>query len=139
MSKLTGLFTLIVLLAACSPAAAILPNPYAPQSGDGGLVRDGIQIVSAEVVRSSGTPATSTLVLSYFLPTPCHQFRLAISGPDAGNKITVDAYSLMKKDQVCTLMRLANPSQASLVLSGLSNGKYTVWVNGSMAGEATVP
>jgi len=136
MSKFLRAFTLIVLallvLAACSPAKAALPNPYAPQSGDGSLVRDDLKIVDLQVV---GT----TLEISYFLPTPCHHFRLAVSGPDASQKITVDAYSLRKQDQVCTLMALATPMQASLDLSGLPNGKYSVWVNGSLVGEATLP
>ena len=130
-----------VLLAACSPARSgpVTDNPYGPQSGDASLVRDEIQIVSAAVVRSTGTPSTSTLELAYFLPTPCHQFRLTVSGPDGSSRITVDAYALRKAEQVCALMRLATPSTASLSFGSLPNGKYTVWVNGSMAGEVTEP
>jgi len=129
------------LLAACSPAKSdpAIANPYAPQSGDASLVRDTIRIDSAAVVRSAGTPAATTLELAYFLPTPCHQFRLAVSEPDASGRISVDAYSLRKAEQVCNLMALATPSTASLGFGSLPDGKYTVWVNGSMAGEVTLP
>jgi len=144
MSKLVRYSVLVVLaaavLAACSPVKNPgADNPYAPQAGDAGLVRDTIEIVKMEVVRSTGTPSEATLTLSYFLPTPCHQFRMAVSGPDGNLRITIDAYSLMKKDQVCALMRLSTPSAASLDLGGFPAGKYTVWVNGTLAGEITAP
>lgn len=140
MSKRSKLAVLLVLaatvLAACSPSPK---NPYAPQAGDANLVRDTIEIVSMEVVRPAGNPSEATLNLSYFTPTPCHQFRMTASAPDGNMRITVDAYSLMKKDQVCALMRLSTPSQASLTLGSYPAGKYTVWVNGTMAGEITTP
>ncbi len=41
----------------------------------------------------------------------------------------------MKKDQPCTLMALATPLEASLTLSKLAAGHYTVWVNGEKALE----
>jgi hypothetical protein len=144
MSKLSKLSVLLViaaaLLAACSPLKSpVTNNPYAPQAGDTNLVRDGLEIVKMEVVRSAGISSEAMLNLSYFLPTPCHQFRITASAPDRAMRITVDAYSLMGKDQVCALMRLATPSKASLNLGSFPAGNYTVWVNGKMAGEITAP
>jgi hypothetical protein len=41
----------------------------------------------------------------------------------------------MKNDQVCNLMRLNTPTEASLKVSNLSAGHYTVWVNAQKAQE----
>ncbi|HTX91314.1 MAG TPA: hypothetical protein VMC09_08860 [Anaerolineales bacterium] len=139
---------LVALLAACAmpggqptstPAAGpTTENPYAPQPGDDALLRDSIQVVKTDLLSQETYPPQFVLNLSYFTPTPCHQFRLTVSGPDAGGRIDVQAYSLMKKNQVCSLMRLATPSQASLNLGSFPAGHYTIWVNGEKAAEFNV-
>ncbi len=134
---------LVSFLAACAlggnlisaQSAPDVANPYAPQPGDGSLARGGVEIVKAEAAVTAGSPAQVQLKISYFTPTPCHQFRLVVSKPDAGKRIDIQAYSLMKTGQVCTLMRLATPSVANLDLGSLPAGHYTVWINGSQATE----
>ncbi len=146
MDKLLKTFTLVLFLVAFLAACALggnltsarsapgVSNPYAPQPGDGSLVRGGVEIVKTEAV-ATGSPAQVQLTISYFTPTPCHKFRLTVGKPDAGKRIDIEAYSLMKTGQVCTLMRLATPSVADLDLGSLPGGHYTVWINGSQVTE----
>ncbi len=131
----------MVFLAACSstgiatPPVGQIENPYAPQPGDNALVRDSVEIVKTEVQAQESYPVQFTLTISFFTPTPCHQYRLVVSQPTADRKINVEVYSLMKKNQVCTLMRTLNPTQVSLNLGSLPAGQYTVWVNGVNSAE----
>jgi len=134
---------MIALLAACVTANASTPapaptlgnNPYSPQPGDDGLVRDTVQLVKAETKNVGGSPAQIDLNISYFLPTPCHQFRITVNQLGIDGKVNIDMYSLMIKDHPCTLMALSTPLQASLTLGSFPPGHYTVWINGTKAAE----
>jgi len=131
------------LLAACSPIktpSAVPPtaggNPsYLPQPGDVSLKRDSVEIVKTDLTATASYPAQDVLTISYFTPTPCHQFRLRVSQPGIDKKISIEAYSLKKPEQVCTLMRLATPSQIGVNLGSYPAGHYTVWLNGVQVGE----
>jgi hypothetical protein len=133
----------VALLASCAPVKTPPPvppgvqieNPYAPQPGDESLVRDTVEMVNTEIAILKSNPPQFALKISFFTPTPCHKFRITMDQPGAGNRFNVEVYSLMKKDQVCTLMRLNTPTEASLNLGKLSSGHYTVWVNGVKALE----
>lgn len=134
---------LVVFLAGCAPGRISSPtpigpqieNPNPPQSGDGKLVRDGVEIVKTEWVILKSNPLQYAIKISFFTPTPCHQFRVSLDQPGTGNRINIEVYSLMKKDQVCTLMRLNTPTEVSLGISKISAGHYSVWVNGLKALE----
>lgn len=132
---------IVMFLAACSstgiatPPISQLENPYAPQPSDNALVRDSVEIVKTEVQAQESYPVQFALTISFFTPTPCHQYRLVVSQPTADRKINVEVYSLMKKNQVCTLMRTLNPTQVSVNLGSLPAGHYTVWVNGVNSAE----
>jgi hypothetical protein len=134
-----------VVLAACSfpdgsktgtstPGQQI-KNPYGPQAGDDALVRGSVEIVKTEMLTLESFPVQFSLKISFFTPTPCHQFRVTLSQPDASKRINVEVYSLMKNGQVCSLMRTQNPTEASLNLGSLPAGQYTVLVNGVKAVE----
>ena len=143
LKRLSFLSLLVILLAACSPASAstmgtaptLGNNPYAPQPGDNALVRDTVQLVKAETKNVGGSPAQVDLNISYFLPNPCHQFRMVVSQPGTDGKVNIDMYSLTKKDQPCTLMALATPMQVSFTLGNFPGGHYTIWINGVKATE----
>ena len=91
--------------------------------------------MKTEMVTLKSNPLQVGLKLSFFTPTPCHQFRITVAQPGAGKRIDLEVYSLMKKDQACALMRLSTPTEASVNLAGLPAGHYTVWVNGEKALE----
>jgi hypothetical protein len=143
LKRLFFLGILFAILTACAPvkmpssdpAAVLIGNPNPPQPGDGSLVRDTVQIVKTEVSNLNKLPQQITLKISFFLPTPCHQYRITMDQPSADKRINIQVYSLMKKDQPCTLMALNTPTEASLNLASLPSGHYTVWVNGEKAVE----
>ena len=129
---------MFALLTACTPAKTPTPippaiqveNPYAPQSGDGTMVRSTVRIVKTEISTLKSSPQQFSLKISFFTPTPCHQYRISVDQPGS------DAvYSLMKMDKACNLMALNIPTEATLNLNSLSTGHYTVWVNGEKALE----
>jgi hypothetical protein len=131
---------MIVLLSACGPKATATPvfqgdNPYAPQPGDGDLMYNDITIDSSSVFLAESQPLQLMVNFAYFQPTPCNQLRVEISAPDAGNHISLKAYSVAEKDKPCTLMALATPLQASLNLGSFPSGHYFVVLNGNQIGE----
>jgi len=119
------------------PAAVNLKvdNPYAVQTGDETLMSGNAEIISASVSLAGSNPPQFTVQLAYRLPTPCYQLRVTVSQTDSQNRINLNVYGLAPKDKPCTLMPLSTPQQASLGLSGLPAGHYTVWVNGVQVGE----
>ena len=130
----------IVMLVACGPKAAETPafqgdNPYAPQSSDSNLMAGDITVDSSSVFLAESQPPQLMVNFAYFQPTPCYQLRVEISGPDAGNQITLKAYAVAEKDKPCALMALATPLQASLNLGSFPRGHYTVILNGNQIGE----
>jgi hypothetical protein len=141
--RLSVLVLLVFLLSACStvkaatsaPSPTLGDNPFAPQAGDGALARDTVQLVKAETKNVGGSPAQIDLNLSYFLPNPCHQFRLVVNKPGTDGKVNIDMYSLFKKDAPCTLMALATPMQSSFTLGSFPPGHYTIYINGAKAAE----
>jgi hypothetical protein len=138
MTRLFLIFLLVALSTACVPVGtstqvpvgAQIENPYQPQPGDGMMVRDTVQIVKTEMAIQKSNPPQFALKISFFTPTPCHQFRITVDQAKTSNRINVEVYSLMKKDQVCTLMRLNTPTETSINLGILPAGHYSVWVNG---------
>lgn len=133
------LFVLLtIVLAACGPQATPVTlqfeNPYAPQSGDSDLATGEITVDSSSVYIAESYPPQLMVSFSYFQPTPCHQLRIEVTGPNNDNQIDLKAYAVTEKDKPCSLMALATPLQASLNLGSLPKGQYTVLLNGDQIG-----
>jgi hypothetical protein len=116
-----------------SPSQEPVKNPYAPQTTDSNLTRGKVSIKEMGVLVRESYPPQISLSLSGALPTPCHQLRLQVGEPDEEHKITVEAYSVVDPDMICT--QILEPFQASLDLGTFPGGHYSVWVNGELAGE----
>jgi hypothetical protein len=135
--RLFSISLLVFLLAACAPGRIPVTgsnnvqfeNPYPPQASDSALVRDTVRVVKTEISSLNSTPAKFELKISFFLPTPCDQYRLIASQPGADKRINVEVYSLMVKDKPCTLMALSTPTEVSLTIGGLPAGHYSVYIN----------
>ena len=108
-------------------------NPFAPQPGDAALTRGNVYINEASLIIRESFPPQISLTLAGDLPTPCNQLRAEIHPPDPQNKINVDVYSVVDPNQVC--VQVLEPFEESIDLGTFPTGHYTVWVNGSMAGE----
>jgi len=129
-----------LLVSACGPKAAEArtvqgDNPYAPQSGDGGLMAGDITVDSSSVYLAESQPPQVMVGFAYFQPTPCYQLRVEIGEPDLQNHISLRAYALAQKNKPCALMALATPLQANLNLGSFAHGHYFVELNGDLIGE----
>jgi hypothetical protein len=152
--KLPILFLMILLVTACAPvpqptiepdtpvtsppvdtmpSPEPLKNPFAPQPGDTNLTHGTVFLNEASLVIRESFPPQISLTLKGDLPTPCNQLRVEIHKPDADKKIVVDAYSVIDPDQVCT--QVLQPFEEFIDLGTFPTGHYTVWVNGTLAGE----
>ena len=133
------LFVLLtIVLAACgpkaTPATLQFENPYAPQPGDSDLMAGQITVDSSSVYIAESYPPQLMVSFAYFSPTPCHQLRVEVTGPNNENQIDLKAYAVAEKDKPCSLMALTTPLQASLNLGSLPKGQYTVLLNGDQIG-----
>jgi hypothetical protein len=130
----------LVLLAACSPNAATptpevppVRYPSAPQPGDSSLTRGPVYLDSTEIVAMMSFPVQFALTLQGNLPTPCHSLRVALSDPDAENRIAVEVYSLVDPQEVC--VQMLEPFQATVPLGSFPAGHYIVEINGKQVAE----
>jgi hypothetical protein len=160
MKQLTTFFTIALLIGACAPSQSPVPDPnttlppdapvtsppqngsaaperpempFAPKPGDADLSRAEVFLSESQLLIRESFPPQIALDLSGDLPTPCHELRVNIQEPDAENKISVEVYSVVDPDQVCT--QVLEPFQENIDLGTFSSGHYTVWVNGEMLGE----
>lgn len=136
-----------LVLSACAPRQSLQPspspqtpfvlatpsNPYAPQAADSILRRAGVQIMSANLVRTTDSPAQVLLLLSGWLPTQCHQLRVEVLPPDRDYRLDVNVYSVVRPNQRCEDV-LAS-FDVAIALGEYSAGIYTVWVNGGRVGD----
>jgi hypothetical protein len=89
----------------------------------------------ARVQISESTPPRLNVSLQGNLPTPCHQLRVDVSGPDAQQEIHLKVYSVVNPQQMCA--QVLQPFQINLPFQLIESGPYRVFVNGELAGEAT--
>jgi len=78
-------------------------------------------------------PLQFTLHIVGNLPTPCNALRVAISPPDAGNKILMDVYSVINPNRVCT--QVLQPFDVNIPLGSFPQGNYSLWINGELVAE----
>lgn len=108
-------------------------SPFAPQPGDAALQRGPVFLEATELLQLESYPIQINVHLQGELPSPCHQLRVQVSGPDAQNQIQLDVYSLADPNAVCVAM--TQPFDEGISLGSFPTGKYTVWVNRVMIGE----
>jgi len=134
---------LVLFLTACAPLtalpvstptpAAAQPNDYAPGPADGRLMRSQAFLDSVNLLTLESYPLQFSLALAGNLPTPCNHLRVAVSPPDAENKIMVNVYSVADPNAVC--IQMLEPFEVSLPLGSFPSGHYTLWVNGEQVAE----
>ncbi|MBM3151346.1 MAG: hypothetical protein FJZ96_03935 [Chloroflexi bacterium] len=119
-----------------SPPAGSAPvddNPYAPQPGDEGLLKDVIYLDAAGLLFLESYPVQVRLSLTGNLPTPCHSLRIVVVQPDSDNKIAINAYSVANPDAIC--IQMLQPFSVTIALGSFATGHYTVWVNDEEVAE----
>ncbi len=109
------------------------PPAYLPQFGDNHLIKANAIVDSADLFFTEGVEKQVMLVLSGFLPTPCHELRVHIPLPDEEGDIMIEIYSLKEPDIVCEqVLRAFNEK---ILLENYVPGSYSVWINGHLIGN----
>jgi len=104
-----------------------------PRHGDEQLTRGPVFLDSVNLLTMESFPLQFSLSLAGNLPTPCHQLRVAVSPPDAENKIVLEVYSVFAADTACAEM--LKGFTENVPLGSFPAGHYTVWINGEKAAE----
>ncbi|MBN8654700.1 MAG: hypothetical protein J0M11_03120 [Anaerolineae bacterium] len=153
MKKTFFLLTIFILaISACAPASGdntvsypepsypepSYPNPvdstqpqsdaYAPKPEDASLTRGEAYVDSSQLLTLESFPLQFMLNLKGNLPTPCNQLRIAVSPPDAENKVNVEVYSVSNPDEIC--VQVLAPFEVNYSLGSFPAGTYSLWVNG---------
>ncbi len=111
-------------------------SPLEPLPNEADMVRDGVQITSAEVLLLESFPVQVRLNVSGNLPTPCHMLRAEVNEPDTQNRIEVELYSLVEPDVIC--IQVIQPFESTIPLGEYPPGGYQVYLNGELVGEFTL-
>ncbi|MBI2333294.1 MAG: hypothetical protein HYU84_14255 [Chloroflexi bacterium] len=108
-------------------------NDFMPNPADSALTRGEVFLEAKGLATLESYPVQFMLQLKGELPTPCHQLRIAVSPPDAGNKVNVDVYSVVNPAEIC--IQMLAPFEVAFPLGSYPAGKYSLWVNGEMVKE----
>lgn len=133
----------LALLTACAPnpdqpisgddPAPIQPEDYLPRPGDGKLVRGTVYLDSTDLLTMESYPLQFSLTLTGNLSTPCEHLRVAVSQPDAENRIMLEVYSVSAPELMCS--EVLAPFAVTIPLGSFPQGQYTLWVNGEKVAE----
>jgi len=121
-----------------TPAAPVIiqveENLYRPQPKDVSLTLAGALVDNTSLVeRFDLDPFRVELGISGSVPSVCNELRIDVAPPNESYQIYVEVYSLVNKDVHCD--NVFQQFEADLLLGVYSNGRYTVWVNDSYAGD----
>jgi len=108
---------------------------YAPRPGDEKLIRSKVFIdyANSRIVVNKGEPIKVYAILNGYLPSPCHQLRVAQKPADAKGGIYLEAYSLIAPGTTC--IEMLQPFTASIYLGIFSKGQFSIYVNGELLGS----
>jgi hypothetical protein len=134
------------LLSACvsTPEATATPalpyritpdeNIYVPKIEDVSLQIAGVTITSVSLSESyEYSPPRAILNILGYMPSVCNELRIEINPPDENYRVFVEVYSLINKDVNCD--NVFQQFEANILLGYYSTGRYTVWINESLAGD----
>lgn len=138
----------IFLLCACSVIPTIEPTPttslpyritpdeniYVPKLTDVSLQIAGVTITSVSLSESyEYSPPRAILNILGYMPSVCNELRIDIKPPDETYRVFVEVYSLINKDINCD--NVFQQFEATILLGYYSTGRYTIWINESLAGD----
>lgn len=112
------------------PSGSTMPmnENFAPMPSDEGLTRGEAYLDDVQLLTLESYPLQFMLNIKGNLPTPCYQLRIAVSEPDAENKVNVEVYSIADPDQTC--VQVLAPFEVNYSMGTFPAGTYTLWVNG---------
>lgn len=109
-------------------------NIYIPKLEDVSLQIAGVTITSVSLSESyEYSPPRAILNILGYMPSVCNELRINILPPDENYRVFVEVYSLINKDINCD--SVFQQFEANILLGYYSAGRYTVWINESLAGD----
>lgn len=110
---------------------------YVPQPGDDQLIRQDVEIVSADILTLESFPPQFMLHLTGNKGNPCDYLRILVSKSDEQYRINVEVYRLVDPAGIC--IQMLESFDVNVSLGALEAGHYEVYVNGVMEGEIVAP
>lgn len=109
-------------------------NIYLPKLEDVSLQIAGVTITSVSLSESyEYSPPRAILNILGYMPSVCNELRINILPPDENYRVFVEVYSLINTDINCD--NVFQQFEANILLGYYSTGRYTVWINESLAGD----
>ncbi len=133
MKSISVLAVVLVLIGLLTGCAAAPPTPQAPQ----GVTRGPVYVDETDLLLAESYPVQAFLVVRGHLPTPCHQARWEVSGPDSQGRIDVELYSEAPEGSVCIMV--LEPVELSIRLGSYERGSFSVWLTGEMVQAFELP
>lgn len=139
---------LSTFLSSCSTLSTIQPtatlvypyritpdeNIYIPKPEDVGMQIAGVTITSVALSESyEFSPPRAILNILGYMPSVCNELRIKVLPPDENYRVFVEVYSLINTDINCD--NVFQQFEANILLGYYSSGRYTVWINESLAGD----
>ncbi|MEW6568444.1 MAG: hypothetical protein AB1449_09840 [Chloroflexota bacterium] len=130
------LFVLVIAgLAAGCAGAPPTPSPVPAQPGEG--PPGPVYVEETDLLLLESYPVQVRLVVRGNLPTPCHQARWEVSGPDDSGRIDVELYSTAPEDRAC--IQVLASFEEDIPLGSHERGQFTVWLNGEQVQAFQLP
>jgi hypothetical protein len=120
-------------LAGCGLMTPGMPTEPPP---DHQPIRSPVTIDLAEVILLESFPVQAELVITGYLPTPCHELAWQVSDPDDQNRIHLELYALSDPNTVC--IQVEEPFRAQVPLGSFADGSFSIWLGGEQIGEFAV-
>lgn len=129
--RLLAIFTLAVTMAlaglACGGGSPAVPGSATATTGGGSVITSPIPIESVDVLEATSYPPRISVQARGYIPDSCTKARQPVVKRD-GSTFTISILGDRPADLVCA--QVATPYQTSIDLGVLSQGSYTVSVNG---------
>jgi len=146
--RFSSLFLITILVTGCIATPAVEPTPttappyritpnensFEPKLEDVSWQVATVNISS--VVFSEQyefTPPRAAIRFVGSMPSVCNELRIDISEPDEEYNVFIEVYSLVNPDVQCD--NVFQQFEASVLMGAYSPGRYSVWVNGALAGD----
>jgi hypothetical protein len=142
------LFLIFIFISAC----AVIPTPeptatapapfritpdeniYAPRVDDFDRQVAGVTITAVSLVEKyEYSPPRAMLNILGYMPSVCNEFRVEINPPDGNFRVYINVYSLVNTNINCE--NVFQQFEANILFGYYSAGRYTVWINESLAGD----
>lgn len=125
------------------PPLGAPPTPFPPEwtpppvatlpAGTHPVARGPVYADEVSLLQMESYPVQVVLLVRGSLPTPCHEVKWEVVGPDARGRIEVTLFSQADPSMAC--IQVLEPFEVSIPLGSYATGSFTVWLNGEQVGE----